>query len=494
MDLGFPIWQGEGMRESGMSRAGRVGLMVAPVLLAFVLLTEAPEGLSVAGWRTVGVVGVMAILWMTEAIPIPVTALLPLVLFPLLDVAPFKDAAAPFANPVIYLFLGGFVLALGLQRWRLHERVAFWIVGRTGSRASRVLAGFMAATAFTSMWINNSATTVMMLPMAISVAALFRGRLGNDEKAQEGVGLALMLGVAYAASIGGVGTLIGTAPNAFMAGFLRETYGLQIGFGEWMLVGVPLVVVGIVLTHAILARVCLTDRKMEVPELQEEVRGELAKLGGWSRGEVSVAVVFCLTAVLWMTQPLFKPWLPGVSDAGIAMMAGVALFLIPVDWRRGEFVLSGRDLRNLPYGVLILLGGGLSMAEMVDQTGLAAWLGTLTAAWQGLPIVVVVVLVTVGILFLTELTSNTATTATFLPVVAAVAVGMGQDPLVLVLPAVMAASCAFMLPVATPPNAIVYASGLVPVPRMARVGILVNLLFVMLIPVVVFTVAAWVFG
>jgi solute carrier family 13 (sodium-dependent dicarboxylate transporter), member 2/3/5 len=494
MDLVFRIWQGAGVREHGISVAGRMGLLVAPLVLMAVLLADPPEGLSVAGWRTAGVVGVMAILWMTEAIPIPVTALLPLVLFPLLDVAPVKDAAAPFANPVIYLFLGGFVLALGLQRWRLHERVAFWIVGRTGSRASRVLAGFMAATAFTSMWINNSATTVMMLPMAISVAALFRTHLRGDERAQEGVGLALMLGVAYAASIGGVGTLIGTAPNAFMAGFLRETYGLHIGFGEWMLVGVPLVVVGVFLTHAVLARVCLTDRKMEVPGLQEEVRGELAKLGGWTRGEISVAVVFCLTAVLWMAQPLVKPCLPGVSDAGIAMMAGVALFLIPVDWRRGEFVLAGRDLRNLPYGVLILLGGGLSMAEMVDKTGLAAWLGTLTAAWQALPIVLVVVLVTVAILFLTELTSNTATTATFLPVVASVAIGMGQDPLLLVLPAVMAASCAFMLPVGTPPNAIVFASGLVPLPRMARVGILVNLLFVMLIPVVVLTLAVWVFG
>ena len=482
------------MRESEIGRAGRIGLIVAPGLLAFVLLMEPPEGLSVAGWRTVGVVGVMVILWMTEAIPIPVTALLPLVLFPLLEVAPFKDAAAPFANPVIYLFLGGFVLALGLQRWRLHERVAYWIVARTGSRASRVLAGFMAATAFTSMWINNSATTVMMLPMAISVAALFHARMGGDERAQEGIGLALMLGVAYAASIGGIGTLIGTAPNAFMAGFLRETYGLQIGFGQWMLVGVPLVVVGVFLTHSILARVCLTDRKMELPGLQEEVRGELAKLGGWSRGEISVTVVFCLTALLWMTQPLLKPWLPGVSDAGIAMTAGVALFLIPVDWRRGEFVLSARDLPNLPYGVLILLGGGLSMAEMVDKTGLAAWLGTLTAAWQGLPIVLVVVFVTVAMLFLTELTSNTATTATFLPVVASVAIGMGQDPLLLVLPAVMAASCAFMLPVGTPPNTILFASGLVPLPRMALVGILVNLVFTLLIPVVTFTLARWVFG
>jgi sodium-dependent dicarboxylate transporter 2/3/5 len=239
---------------------------------------------------------------------------------------------------------------------------------------------------------------------------------------------------------------------------------------------------------------CLTDRRLEVSGLQTVVRGELAKLGKWSRGEISVAVVFCAAAVLWIAQPLLKPWLPGLSDAGIAMASGVALFLIPVSWRRGEFVLSRHDLRDLPFGVLILLGGGLSMAEMVDKTGLAAWLGALTAAWEGLPIVLVVVLVTLSILFLTELTSNTATTATFLPVVASVAVGMGQNPLLLVLPAVMAASCAFMLPVGTPPNAIVFASGLVPLPRMARVGIFVNLLFVVLIPLVVFTVAEWVFG
>jgi sodium-dependent dicarboxylate transporter 2/3/5 len=477
-----------------MNRAGRVGLLVAPVVLAFVLLTEPPGGLSVAGWRTAGVVVVMAILWMTEAIPITVTALLPLVLFPLLGVAPVKEAAAPFANPVIYLFLGGFILALALQRWRLHERVAYWIIGCTGSRASRVLAGFMIATAFVSMWINNSATAVMMLPMAVSVASLFRAHLPGDERANAGIGLALMLGVAYASSIGGVGTLIGTAPNAFMAGFMRENYGIHIGFAEWMMVGVPFVVAGIAVTHFVLARLCLTDRRLEVPGLREEVRGELAKLGGWSRGEMVVAVVFVSAAVLWMAQPLLKPVAPGLSDAVIGMAAGVVLFLIPVDWRKGEFVLSGRDLRDLPFGVLLLLGGGLSMAEMVDRTGLAAWLGTWTEGWQVLPVVVVVVLITVAIVFLTELTSNTATTATFLPVVASIAVGMGHDPMMFVLPTVIAASCAFMLPVGTPPNAIVFASGLVPLPRMARTGLVLNVIFSALIPALVFTAGAWVFG
>ena len=482
------------MGESGIGKAGRIGLMVAPLVLLVVLMTDPPEGLSVAGWRTVGVVALMAILWMTEAIPISVTALLPLVLFPLLDVAPVKETAAPYANPVIYLFLGGFILALGLQRWRLHERVAYWIIGHTGARASRVLAGFMIATAFVSLWINNSATTVMMLPMALSVAALFSARLGTDEKAKAGVGLALMLGVAYASSIGGVGTLIGTAPNAFMAGFMLENYGIRIGFAEWMVVGVPFAIAGIAATHFVLARMCLTDRRLEVPGLREEVRGELTKLGGWSRGEVAVAIVFLAAVVLWMTQPLLKPWVPGLSDAGIAMAAGIALFLIPVDWKNGTFVLSAGDLRDLPFGVLVLLGGGLSMAEMVDRTGLAAWLGTWTVGWQVLPVAVIVVFITVGIVFLTELTSNTATTATFLPVVASVAVGMGENAMVFVLPTVIAASCAFMLPVGTPPNAIVFASGLVPLPRMARVGLVLNVIFAALIPLVVFSLGAWVFG
>lgn len=244
----------------------------------------------------------------------------------------------------------------------------------------------------------------------------------------------------------------------------------------------------------VVARTCLIDRRLEVPGLQVEVRSALSALGPWKRGEVIVAVVFCLAAGLWIAQPLLKPWIPGLSDAVIAIAAGLVLFFIPVDWRKGEFVLSARDLRELPYGVLILLGGGLSMAEMVDKTGLAAWLGTLTAAWQELPVIVLVLLVTVSILILTELTSNTATTATFLPVVASIAVGMGQSPLLLVVPAVMAASCAFMLPVGTPPNAIVFASGMVPLPRMARVGLLVNLLFSALIPLALFSLAPWVFG
>jgi len=344
------------------------------------------------------------------------------------------------------------------------------------------------------MWINNSATTVMMLPMAISVAGLFAARMEMDEKAKAGIGLALLLGVAYSASIGGVGTLIGTAPNAFMAGFMRENYGPQIGFGEWMMVGVPFVVIGIALAHAVLSRMCLTDRRLEIPGLQEEVREKLSGLGKWSRGEIAVAVVFCSSALLWMAQPLLRPLVPALSDAVIGMMAGIVLFLIPVNWRTGEFVLSGSDLRDLPFGVLVLLGGGLSMAEMVDSTGLAAWLGTWTAGWQILPVALVVVLITVGILFLTELTSNTATTATFLPVVASVAVGMGYDSMLLVLPAVMAASCTFMLPVGTPPNAIVFASGMVPLQRMARVGLVLNVVFAALIPLVVFTAGAWVFG
>lgn len=483
------------MESDGISRAGRVGLLVAPAVVLAVLLTEPPQGLGVDAWRTAGVVGAMAILWVTEAIPIPATALLPLVLFPLLNVAAVKDAAAPYANPVIYLFMGGFFLALGMQRWRLHQRMALWIIGFTGSRVTHVLGGFMAATAFVSMWVSNSATALMMLPIALSVVELLRERMSDAEpRAVDGVGLALMLGVAYASSIGGLGTLIGTPPNALLAGFLNETYGFHIGFGEWMLVGVPLVIAGIPLTHAILVRACLTDRWLEVPGLQHEVGRELAKMGPLSRGEITVALVFFVAAFCWIAQPLLKPFVPGMTDTTIAMGAAVALFFLPVDWRAGKFALCWKDVREFPWAILLLFGGGLSMAEMVDKTGLAAWLGTLTSAWHGFPILVVVVLATTAVLFLTELTSNTATAATFLPVVASVAIGMGQNPLLLAIPTALAASCAFMLPVGTPPNAVVFSSGLVPLPKMARVGLWVNLLFIVLIPLAVFTVALWVFG
>ncbi len=454
-----------------------------------------PEGLSLAGWRTAGVALVMAVLWVTEAIPIPATALLPIVMFPLMGVASVKDAAAPYANPVIYLFMGGFFLALGCQRWRLHQRMALHIIGMTGTRVTRVLGGVMVSTAFISMWVSNSATAVMMLPIALSLVALLREHLGEkDSRSSDGLGIALMLGVAYASNIGGMGTLVGTPPNALLAGFLNETYGIHIGFGQWMLVGVPLVIAGIFMTHMILARLCLTDRKLDVPGLRGQVRVELEKLGPFSRGEITVALVFLAAAFCWIAQPALKPFAPGLNDTTIAMGAAVLLFCLPVDWSERTFALGWEDVREFPWGVLVLMGGGLSMAEMMDKTGLAAWLGTLTAAWQGFPILLVVLLVTAAIVFLSELASNTATAATFLPVVASVSLGMGQNPLLLAIATTLAASCAFMLPVGTPPNAVAYATGFVPLPRMLRVGLWINMLFIVLIPLVTFTLAAWVFG
>lgn len=476
------------------SRFGGWGFLFAVLLLGISVFVSPPTGMSVPAWRTAGVGLAMALLWVTEAIPIPATALIPVVFFPLLGVASVKDAAAPYANPVIYLFMGGFFLALGCQRWRLHQRMALHIIGMTGSKVTRVLAGVMAATAFISMWVSNSATAVMMLPIALSVVELLRRRLGGDSRATEGLGIALMLGVAYASNIGGMGTLVGTPPNALLAGFLNETYGFHLGFGQWMLVGVPLVIVGIVLTHAILVRLCLPDRTLEVPGLRNEVRGELAKLGPFSRGEKIVAAVFAIAAFCWIAQPLFKSVLPGLNDTTIAIGAALLLFCLPVDWRSRTFALSWDDVKEFPWGVLVLMGGGLSMAEMMDKTGLAAWLGTLTSAWQGFPIVLVVVLVVAAIVFLSEFASNTATAATFLPVMASVSLGMGQNPLLLALATTLAASCAFMLPVGTPPNAVAYATGLIPMSRMMRAGLWINLLFIVLIPLVVFTLASWIFG
>jgi solute carrier family 13 (sodium-dependent dicarboxylate transporter), member 2/3/5 len=475
-----------------VSRTRRIGLIAGPLLLAALLLLDPPAGMGVAAWRTAAVAIFMACWWMTEAVPLAATALAPLVLFPLLAILPLGATAAPYANPVIFLFLGGFILALAVQRHDLHRRIALGVVRSLGLRPPMLVLGFMLATAFLSMWVSNTATTVMMLPIGLSVVHLLRS--DGEHPDDRNFATALMLGIAYAASIGGLATLIGTPPNALLAGFMLEAYSVEIGFAQWMLVGAPLAAVALPLCWLLLVRIIFPIRLLEIPGGAEAIRFEHARLGPVTPAQRRVGALFLATALLWIFRPLIEGRLPGLSDTGIAIAAALATFFIPSGRARGDFLLDWESAEKLPWGVLLLFGGGLSLADAITRTGLAEWIGAQMSALHAWPFLGIVILITAVVILLTELTSNTATAAAFLPLIAPLAIGLGENPLLLLVPAAIAASCAFMLPVATPPNAIVYGSGSVTMQQMTRAGVWLNLLFVLLITLVVYTLVVRVFG
>lgn len=468
----------------------RLGWVLGPGCLLLTILTDAPEGLSQSGWLTAGAACLMAIWWICESVPIPVTALVPLFLFPALGLGPIDEVAAPYANPLVFLFLGGFLIALAMQHWNLHRRVAIGLIGTLGTRPTRIIAGFLLASGLISMWVSNTATALMMLPIAVSVVAL----LPKHSDDADDFATALMLAVAYGSTTGGMATLIGTPPNALLAGFLSRVYEQPIGFGQWMLVGLPVTLIALPIVYFTLTRVAFRLGSEEVPGMRRLLESERAKLGAFGGGEAAVAVVFVITAAAWIFRPLLEGILPMISDTSIAIAGAVALFMIPVNWRRGEFVMTWEAASKLPWDVLLLFGGGLSLASMIKAHGLSDYLGALSAMLDVLPVILTIAVIAFGILLLTELTSNTATAATFLPIVAAIAISMGQNPILFLVPTAMAANCSFMMPVGTPPNAIVFGSGLVTLPQMARAGFLLNLLLVPIVVGVIWLLGPLVFG
>lgn len=470
-----------------------VGLFLGPIWLIIVLLFPPPDGLGLSAWYASGAALLMATWWIAESLPIPATSLLPLVLFPILGINSMQETATPYAHPIIFLFMGGFMIALGMMRWGLHRRIAIWIISLAGTGPRALIAGFMAATAGLSMWVSNTATTLMMLPVALSVIALADTEGGSD-RFKHHFSVALLLGVAYAANIGGMGTLIGTIPNAFISAFFESEFGYTISFTKWMSVGVPIVLVGVPIVFFMITRVLYSFGKHDLVGSSDLIAHERAKLGPMNLGEKSVAIVFLITALLWITRPLLVPLIPGLTDAGIAMIGGLSLFVLPVDLKRGIFVQDWDTAKKLPWGALILIGGGLSLAGAVSDSGLAAWLGESLEPLQQTPTILIILITTGLIVFLTEITSNTATTATFLPVLVALALAVGENPLLMAVPAALGASCAFMLPVATPPNAIVYGSGRITVFEMARAGLALNFLFLVLITICAYSLMLWVFG
>lgn len=409
----------------------------------------------------------MAVWWLTEAIPLWATALLPLGLLPLSLARTVPEATAPYFHPLIFLFVGGFTLALSMERWGLHRRFALATLRLVGTRPRNMVAGFMGVTALLSMWVSNTATAMMMLPIATSVLAL--AATGNGKQRLD---VCLLLGVAYGASIGGIGTLIGTPPNLFLASFARERLGTEITFVSWMAIGLPLVAVFLPLAWFLLTRVLHPVGKDPIPGVAELIEQEHGSIGAMGRGEKATMVVFLLAATGWVLRPLL-PF--GITDTTIALAAAGVLFVIPVSLPKRNFVMNLATARRIPWGILLLFGGGLSLAAALDGTGVAAYLGFLMSGLHGLPGPLVVLTVTALVIFLTELTSNTATTATLIPILAGVAPGLGLEPMALAVPATLAASCAFMMPVATPPNAIVFGSGRVTIRQMTRAGLWLNL-------------------
>lgn len=464
------------------------GWVLGPGFLLITLLFDPPSGLSVEGWRTAGAAALMASWWICESVPIPVTALVPLVLFPLLGLGSIKVSAAPYADPLVFLFLGGFLIALAMQRWNLHRRVAINLVAVMGTRPNRIVLGFLLAGALVSMWVSNTATALMMLPIATSVVLLTKGS-GGGGGAGKDFGPALMLAVAYGATTGGMATLIGTPPNALLAAYLNRVHGFEIGFGQWMMIGLPVTLVALPLVYWVLTRVAFRLGKEPVAGMAELIAAERSGLGRFSKGEILVAVVFGVTALLWVFRPLIDNYLPMISDTTIAIGGAIVLFLLPVNARRGEFVMNWEATKGLPWDVLLLFGGGLSLAGVIQAHGLSTYLGSLCAALGGWPVILTVAVICFGMLMLTELTSNTATAATFLPIVGAVAISLGQNPLLFLVPTALAANCSYMMPVGTPPNAIVFGSGELRLPQMAKAGLWLN---VLMVPVVVLMV--WLLG
>ena len=451
-------------------------LITGPAMLVLVLLFPAPAGMNPEAWLALGAALWMAIWWATEAVPIPATALLPLILVPVLGIAEEGDLAGAYANGIIFLFLGGFLLGLAMQRWALHRRIALNILLAVGQRPNRQIAGFMLATSFLSMWVSNTATSIMMLPIAVSVISFL-----PEAKSDEGrrFAVALLLAVAYSASIGGIATLIGTPPNAMLAAYLKESHDISIGFAQWMMIGLPVALGMLLFTWWWLCRKGFTG--LETSGSRDLLRAELQKLGPISAGEARVLLIFIATAAAWILRPLINNYLPGVTDTVIAMTAGLLLFTVRSGGPDSKVLLDWQTAEKLPWGVLLLFGGGLALATMIKSSGLAEWLAqnfSLLSAW---PIFALVLVIVAVIIFLTEITSNTATTATFLPLLGALAVAQSVSPMLFVIPAAIAASCAFMMPVATPPNAVVFGSGELRIKDMMQAGLLLNVFGIVLI-------------
>ncbi len=467
--------------SSLMPNSKKIGLILGPLL--FLVLVNLPfELISVNGDAVIGVALWMVTWWITEAVSISVTALLPLILFPLLKIMPIAEVGANYGSPIIFLFFGGFVLALALEKVNLHKRIALNIVKLTGTTPNKVVLGFMIATGLLSMWISNTASTVVMLPIALSVIRLLIHDEDGFTKDDQNFALSVMLGIAFSANAGGIATVIGTPPNSVLIGLLENQYNIEISFLRWMTVGLPFSIIMISIVYFVLVKWMFPNRNLQFAASRDVIDSELSKLGSISSKEKMVLIIFAITVFLWIFRTLINQFFPGLklSDTIISMTAAVALFAIPFNLKRGEFILQWRDTEKLAWGILVLFGGGLALAKGMSASGLVDIVSNAIAS-SNISILVTASLLILLMLFMTELMSNVALVAVLAPVVAGIAIGLDIPIVHLLIPVTIASSCAFMLPMATPPNAIVFASGYIRVHQMARAGVLLNFIAVALL-------------
>lgn len=467
--------------------------LLGPILFLIVLFALDPQGLSPAGRAVLASTLWIAVWWVFEVTDISVTALLPIVLFPLSGGLDLASTTASYGHKYIFLYMGGFVLALAIEKWNLHRRIALSIIEAIGSGISRIILGFMLATAFMSMWISNTATSVMMLPIGLAVVSQLKDHPATKQDEHQMFGKALMLAIAYSASIGGMATLIGTPPNLVLAGVVQEIFEVEISFAQWIKFGLPVSILLLFICWIYLTRFAFKFPFDAFPAGKDEIRRLRTELGSMKYEERLVLIVFASTAALWVLRKYLQNWIPQLDDTIIAIIAAFAIFLIPTRDRKSP-LLTWKEAVRMPWGIIILFGGGMAIASGFQQSGLAGWFGEQFRLLEALPLFLLILVLILAVNFLTEITSNLATTAMLLPILAPLALTLGVHPYMLLVGATVAASCAFMLPVATPPNAVVFGSGYLEIKDMVKTGIWMNLVSVLVLTLLVFFVLSVLWG
>jgi sodium-dependent dicarboxylate transporter 2/3/5 len=465
----------------------KIGMALGPALFLIVLLFYHPEGMSKEANAVLAGTVWIAVWWITEAIPIAATALLPIVLFPLTGALELSETTASYGHKYIFLYIGGFVLAIAIERWNLHKRLALNIIHLIGTNVNSIILGFMTATAFLSMWISNTASSVMMLPIGMAIIKQLKDNPETIEDENRVFGKILMLGIAYSASIGGIATLIGTPPNLVLAGIVQELYGIEITFAKWIMFGLPISVLLLLVCWKYLTSYTRFFTQQSFPGGKKEIKKQLQKLGKIGFEEKTVLLVFGATAFAWITRSfLLEKFIPGLDDTIIAVFAGIVLFILPARKGSKRAIITWEEAVKLPWGILLLFGGGLAIAQGFKISGLAEWIGGQLVLLNNVPLFLLLIVLIAAVNFLTEITSNLATTAMLLPVLASLALTVNVHPYILMVGATVAASCAFMLPVATPPNAVVFGSGYLKIPDMVRAGVFMNVFSIILLTLIVF--------